>query len=148
MRCKLSPIRCLRLQTIALILFVGWASGVDSTTVVFGNDLEKLQEIITDEASKDEIPIDEYDREHWAYQPLNRPAVPNFTDDNLNSAVADWPSNAIDAFLLKQMLSGGLQPAPPTDRVTLIRRLSFDLTGLPPSLDEVDRFTEDRRPNA
>ena len=148
MRCKLSPIRCLRLQTIALILFVGCTSGVDSTTFVFGNDLEKLQEIITDEASKDEIPIDEYDREHWAYQPLIRPAVPNFTDDNLNQAVADWPSNAIDAFLLKQMLGAGLQPAPPTDRVTLIRRLSFDLTGLPPSLDEVDRFTEDRRPNA
>ena len=112
MRCKLSPIRCLRLQTIALILFVGCTSGVDSTTVVFGNDLEKLQEIITDEASKDEIPIDEYDREHWAYQPLVRPAVPNFIDDNLNQAVADWPSNAIDAFLLKQMLGAGLQPAP------------------------------------
>ena len=59
MRCKRSPIRCLRLQTIALTLFVGWTSEVDSTTVVFGNDLEKLQEVITDEASKDEAPMDD-----------------------------------------------------------------------------------------
>ena len=111
--------------------------GVESESRL--NDLEKLKQIIQDEASKDEVPIDEYDREHWAYQPIEQPPIPTFGDD-VDREVANWPSNAIDAFLLRRMLDAGLRPAPATDRVTLIRRLSFDLTGLPPSLEEVDRF--------
>ena len=91
------------------------------------NDLEKLKLIIQDEASKDEVPIDEYDREHWAYQPIEQPPIPTFGDE-VDPDIANWPSNAIDAFLLTRMLDAGLQPAPATDRVTLIRRLSFDLT--------------------
>jgi hypothetical protein len=78
---------------------------------------------------------------HWAYTPPRRPRLP---------AVADrsWPRNAIDYFVLHRLEKEGLRPSPEADRATLIRRLSFDLTGLPPTPTEVDAFLADRRPGA
>jgi hypothetical protein len=78
---------------------------------------------------------------HWAFQPVRAPAVP---------AVADraWVRNAIDAFVLARLEKEGIAPAPEADRVTLLRRLSFDLLGLPPSPEEVDRFLRDTSPQA
>ncbi|HEV3263353.1 MAG TPA: PSD1 and planctomycete cytochrome C domain-containing protein [Gemmataceae bacterium] len=78
---------------------------------------------------------------HWAYIPPRRPELP---------AVADkaWPRNAVDYFVLARLEKQGLRPAPEGDRATLIRRLTFDLTGLPPTPAEVDAFLADRSPDA
>ena len=78
---------------------------------------------------------------HWSFQPVRRPAVPS----THNPA---WARNPIDAFVLAKLESKGLKPSPTADRVTLIRRASLDLTGLPPTPAEVDAFVNDRSPNA
>lgn len=80
-------------------------------------------------------------RNHWAWQPVRSvepPAVRN----------QQWPLQPIDNFLLAELETKGLQPAPPADRHTLIRRLSFDLRGLPPSPDEINAFAGDSSPEA
>jgi hypothetical protein len=79
--------------------------------------------------------------EHWSYvKPVRRPApaVKN----------TDWPRNAIDYFVLARLEKEGLTPSREADRETLIRRVTLDLTGLPPTLDEVDAFLADRSPSA
>jgi Protein of unknown function (DUF1553)/Protein of unknown function (DUF1549)/Planctomycete cytochrome C len=80
-------------------------------------------------------------RGHWAFIPPKRPTVPEVTDPR-------WSHNPIDAFLLKTMQGRGLKPSPEADKVALIRRLSLDLTGLPPTIAEVDAFVADDRPQA
>jgi hypothetical protein len=80
-------------------------------------------------------------KEHWAFQPPSRPKPPT----NSNTA---WARNAIDRFILARLEQAGLKPAPEADRNTLIRRLSLDLTGLPPSPEQVETFLEDSSPNA
>lgn len=77
----------------------------------------------------------------WAYQPLQRPAVPPV-------AAADWPANPIDAFVLAGLEAHGLRPAAEADRHTLLRRLTYDLTGLPPTAAEIDAFVADASPDA
>ena len=59
-----------------------------------------------------------------------------------------WPKNAIDHFILARLEREGLQPSPEADRTTLLRRVTLDLTGLPPTLAEVDAFLADKSPNA
>ncbi|NUN95253.1 MAG: DUF1549 domain-containing protein [Candidatus Omnitrophica bacterium] len=78
---------------------------------------------------------------HWAFEPLNHPAPPTLTNTK-------WRRNEIDAFILAAMESKGIEPNPEADRRTLIRRLSFDLLGLPPSREEVDQFVSDSSPDA
>jgi hypothetical protein len=82
----------------------------------------------------------EYQR-HWAFQPIARPDVPRVQN-------ADWPRGAIDRFVLARLEKEGLRPSPEADRPALIRRLSLDLTGLPPTLDRVEAFVNDERPDA
>jgi hypothetical protein len=84
------------------------------------------------------------ERRHWAFQPRAHPAVPTFT------APADrqWVRNPVDAFVLAALQKAGLKPAPAASRRTLIRRAWFDLTGLPPSPEEVERFVADRSDDA
>ncbi|HKB00890.1 MAG TPA: PSD1 and planctomycete cytochrome C domain-containing protein [Gemmataceae bacterium] len=72
----------------------------------------------------------------WAYQPLRNPTVPNAAG-----------ANPIDAFLNARLAALGLQPAPAADRRTLIRRVTFDLTGLPPAPADVDAFVADPGPD-
>jgi hypothetical protein len=79
--------------------------------------------------------------DHWAFVPPRRPAVPKPQD-------ALWGSGAIDAFVLARLEAEKLKPSPEADRRTLIRRLSFDLLGLPPTPAEVDAFVADRSPEA
>ncbi|RMG37075.1 MAG: DUF1553 domain-containing protein [Planctomycetota bacterium] len=79
--------------------------------------------------------------QHWAFVTPRRPRVPHVE----NSA---WVRNPIDAFILARLEKEGLRPSPPADRVTLIRRVSLDLTGLPPTPEEVDAFVNDPRPDA
>jgi hypothetical protein len=81
------------------------------------------------------------DRDHWAYRPLSRAAIPQVDD-------RDWPAGPIDRFMLQRLESEGLRPAARADRRVLIRRLSWDLRGLPPSEREVDAFLADRHPDA
>ncbi|HLJ54980.1 MAG TPA: DUF1549 domain-containing protein [Chthonomonadaceae bacterium] len=80
-------------------------------------------------------------RDFWSFCPVIKPAAPRVKD-------AGWCANAIDRFVLARLEAKGLKPAPPADRRTLIRRVSFDLTGLPPTPDEVEAFVNDRSPNA
>ncbi|HEY2251691.1 MAG TPA: PSD1 and planctomycete cytochrome C domain-containing protein, partial [Planctomycetaceae bacterium] len=78
---------------------------------------------------------------HWAFRPVARPELPTV----VNQA---WVRNPIDAFILARLEKQSLHPSPEADRVTLIRRLSFDLLGLPPTIEEVDAFLADTRGNA
>jgi hypothetical protein len=80
-------------------------------------------------------------RDWWAYQPIRRPPVPQVRDES-------WVHNPIDAFVLAKLEAAGLKPAPPADRVALIRRVYFDLIGLPPTPAEVEAFVNDTSPNA
>lgn len=73
----------------------------------------------------------------WSYQPISQPPVPSVSDKA-------WPRNAMDHFILAKLEAQRLSPAPDASPATLIRRLSFDLTGLPPSFEDVARFTEGR----
>ena len=83
----------------------------------------------------------------WAYQPVKKPAVPSERGQPARANNDPWPgsprSNPIDAFLAARM-PAGLQPAPLADRVTLIRRATFDLTGLPPKPEEIAAFVADQ----
>ncbi len=80
---------------------------------------------------------------HWAYRPLLRPEVPDH-----QPLIADSIHNPIDAFVQKLLREKDMRPSPEADRATLIRRLSLDLRGLPPSPQEVDEFLSDERANA
>jgi hypothetical protein len=77
----------------------------------------------------------------WAFKPAPRPALPAVQNKK-------WPRNPIDLFILAKLEQQNLSPSPETDRRTLIRRLSFDLTGLPPVPEEVAHFLADRSPKA
>src|SRR5262245_18749750 len=79
--------------------------------------------------------------EHWAFVPPKRPPLPKVAD-------ASWPRNAIDHFILARLEKEGLRPSPEADRVRLLRRVTLDLTGLPPTPAEVDAFLADRGPGA
>jgi hypothetical protein len=79
--------------------------------------------------------------EHWAFVAPQRPAVPEVERQ-------DRVRNEIDAFILKRLERAGRELSPDADRVTLIRRVTFDLTGLPPTPEEVDAFLNDESPQA
>ena len=79
---------------------------------------------------------------HWAYQPVVRPALPEIR--NPQSAIR----NPIDAFVQARLAKEGLTPAPEADRRTLIRRVSLDLTGIPPTPEEITAFVADQSPDA
>ena len=79
--------------------------------------------------------------EHWAFVPPVRPGLPRVKKK-------DWPRNGIDHFILSRLEKEGLQPSPEADRTTLIRRLTLDLTGLPPTPAEVNAFLADKSPHA
>ncbi len=93
-----------------------WPDGIDTATVVDKTD-------------------------HWAYKPVQRPAVPAVVD-------TAWPHNDIDRFILARLEAEGLQPAPPADRRAWLRRATFDLTGLPPTPEEVEHFVADPSPGS
>ena len=78
---------------------------------------------------------------HWAFRPVEKPEAPDVSR-------ADWIGTPVDAFVLSRLDQAGLTPSPPADRRTLIRRLSADLRGLPPTPREVRAFIADTRPDA
>jgi hypothetical protein len=78
---------------------------------------------------------------HWAYVPPKRPDPPAVGNQG-------WIRNPIDNFILAKLESEGLKPSPEADKATLLRRVTFDLTGLPPTLAEVDAFERDKSAQA
>jgi len=79
--------------------------------------------------------------EHWAFQAPKKPTLPQVQ-------YAEWAKTPIDLFILSKLEDRGLQPSPPADKRTLIRRATFDLIGLPPTAEEVDAFLRDKSPEA
>ena len=80
-------------------------------------------------------------QQHWSFLAPVRPAVPSVQQ-------TDWPRNAIDHFMLKRLEQVDLRLSPAADSATLLRRVTLDLTGLPPSLEEIDAFLADQSPQA
>ena len=80
-------------------------------------------------------------KEHWAWQPLTDPAAPAVSE-------ASWPRDDIDRFILARLEAASLKPAADADKLALIRRAKFDLTGLPPTLEGIDAFLADSSPTA
>src|SRR5262245_47766567 len=80
-------------------------------------------------------------RKQWSLQPVKDAAPPAVKD-------ASWPASAVDRFILAKLEAKGLNPAAATDKRTLIRRATYDLTGLPPTPEEVEGFLKDARPGA
>ncbi len=92
-------------------------------------------------------------RRWWAFQPLARPPVPLSASAGVSGTVtsgtdASWPRDDIDRFVLSALESRGLVPAAEADRRTWLRRVTFDLTGLPPTEDELATFLADGSPRA
>jgi mono/diheme cytochrome c family protein len=80
-------------------------------------------------------------RAFWSFQPIKMPAVPRVKDSH-------WAKTEIDKFVLSKLETQGISPSPEADRRTLIRRATFDLTGLPPTPEEIEAFERDKSPNA
>ena len=88
--------------------------------------------------------ITEADRKHWSFQSIAKPDVPSIEAIEY----ADWSRTPIDQFILRSLLTKGLNPAPQADRRTLIRRVYFDLLGVPPSPRELQSFLLDESDDA
>ncbi|MBM4072941.1 MAG: DUF1553 domain-containing protein [Planctomycetes bacterium] len=80
-------------------------------------------------------------KRHWAFQPIGNPPTPAVKK-------ADWPANSVDRFVLARLEDKGLSPSPAADRITLLRRATFDLIGLPPTPKEIDDFLADNSADA
>ncbi len=77
---------------------------------------------------------DELKAGHWAWQPVLRPGVP------VSKAAPTWSQNSIDDFVFRRLIDAGLQPSPPASPALLLRRLHLDLTGLPPTPEQIQKF--------
>ena len=89
-------------------------------------------------------------REHWAFQPVTKPALPDLPGETPGQGAdaARWSRHPADRFVYQALAEVKLAPAEPADRRVLIRRLSYVLTGLPPMAEEADRFAADQSPDA
>lgn len=81
------------------------------------------------------------DKSYWAYQPVRRPSLPAVKSP-------EWVRSPVDTFVLAKLEAKGLKPVAPADKVTLCRRAYYDLTGLPPTPEQLDAFLADRSPDA
>src|SRR5205085_11154439 len=87
-------------------------------------------------------PVEETSKSHWALLPIQSPPIPKASQTKTSV------HNPIDDFIKAKLEAAGLRPNPPADRATLIRRLTFDVHGLPPTPDEVKAFEQDSSPTA
>ena len=132
------------------VIVPGNPEGSELVRRIFSNDAEEMMP-----PAETHKPLTQTEREllrrwiaegaeyeaHWAYTPLQRPALPKVT--NATDALSP-----VDQFIDRRLMEEGIAPAPLADRITLIRRLSFDLTGLPPTPKEVDTFVNDQSDDA
>ena len=88
-----------------------------------------------------EVPISDDERGHWAYRPIGQFEPPPVDDDA-------WGRHPIDAFVRSALAANSIEPLPPAGKATLLRRVSFDLTGLPPTPRAIDEFLRDDAPDA
>ncbi len=112
---------------LRLLLF---GCGALPGSLIYGADLDV-----------EEVPLTPEDRQHWAYRPLTRPSIPVL-------ATEGWQRTPVDAFVLARLEPLGLTGCAEANRPALLRRLAFDLTGLPPTLEEREAFLQDDAPNA
>src|ERR1700722_5933074 len=101
----------------------------------------------SDEKTEKVAPLGTYkpaERRYWAFQPRKTVTPPAFT----NPVDQAWVKTPVDAFILAGLQKAGLKPASQADKVTLIRRVTYDLLGLPPTPEEIDAFVNDRSPKA
>src|SRR5690606_32437147 len=85
--------------------------------------------------------ITERDRNFWSFQPIRQPPLPTVNR-------GDWPRKPLDYFVLSRLEAEGLEPVAEVDRRTYIRRVAFDLIGLPPTAEEITEFVADGRSDA
>ncbi len=112
-----------------------------------GTDAQAAQRAL--ELASAEGPFTPEDHAWWSLQPVQRPEPPVVSAGAIDQLSELSPeSEAIDRFVLRRLNEAGLEPAPQADRRTLVRRLTFDLLGLPPTPTEIDRFIQDERPDA
>jgi hypothetical protein len=104
-------------------------------------DIDLLKQWIDEGAKAPEEAPPPDPRDHWAYQPVVRPAPPELAD-------AAWAASPIDAFIAAQHATGGVTPLAVADRSVLLRRVYFDLVGLPPTPEEFQAFFDDDSPQA
>lgn len=110
------------------------ANGQEDVAPVVRKDVEERLEI-------SESALTDADRDHWAFRPVVRHSLPAVK-------ASEWPRGGVDAFILSRLEKADLTPTPEADRATLLRRLSFDLIGLPPTIAELDAFETDIAPDA
>jgi len=125
----------LLLKTIATVVLVGTAFADPIHDAAKTGDLAGVQ------AELDKGVDIEAGRKHWAYHPLKAPAIPKIR----NTA---WPSNDIDCFILARLEATGLSPGADAEKIVLVRRLYFDLIGLPPTPEQIAQFVNDQSPKA
>lgn len=109
--------------------------------IKMGAPMPKRTDVIEMKEEHGPPQVNEETRNHWAFRPVSRPAVPQ-------PSQAAWGQNPIDAFVLSQLDQKGLQPNPKADKLTLVRRLYYNLTGLPPTPEQARKFVEDESPDA
>ncbi len=116
----------------------------DSGPPLTETELAELTRWVNDGLAWDDtlLPPATIETDHWAFQPIVRPSVPTVEASESSSG------NLLDAFLTERQVARGVTPVPLANRRTLIRRLSLDLLGLPPSPDDVDEFANDDSPDA
>ena len=135
---KMPPQGKLPAETIAAVRdWVAAGAPTPAVTPTAGNSLEgtgvrpvPLRGVITD-----------FDKNFWSFTAISQAAPPT-------PKRADWAANPIDEFILANLEKNGLKPAPPADKTTLLRRATFDLTGLPPTEMELQDFLADKSPQA
>ncbi|SMP67574.1 Planctomycete cytochrome C [Neorhodopirellula lusitana] len=110
--------------------------------VVLGVPIPVSEEIEISAEQHSSVPqVNEKTKKWWSFQPVRRPNLPSVSDDR-------WPQNGIDAFVLSGLDSVGLKPAPPASKSQLLRRISYDLTGLPPTPEKIEAFVQSDDPDA
>ncbi len=123
------------------ILLTALTHGTSRARFAVGMGAAVLLAIVAGASARPDDDAAPSSRRHWAFVRPSRLTPPDVRD-------REWTRNAIDAFILARLERERVAPSPEADRATLIRRLSLDLLGLPPTVDEVDKFVADARPDA
>ena len=121
-----------------------WPEGVKLAALISDEDkkIDAAQPSLVETVKKPEPMVK---RDHWSFKCPVKPALPALTT---LKKFADKSTSPIDVFILARLEKEGLAPSPEADKITLLRRLSLDLVGLPPTIEEVDAFVADTSPDA
>ena len=149
-RQRLNATDCLPACTLLLLLFA--LVHASEPQRLFGDDTNKpfQPEVLPTESDvpsqspkllDGEMQIDDIDLGHWAYQPITR-------SEPTEVGSSDWPKTVIDRYILAKLQENSLSPVAEADRITLMRRLCFDLTGLPPTSAELSAYLQDQKPGS